>query len=291
MNLNRRIPPASLSPARSNADPASRPGSPHTGESACLAGPPPIQQTEIQAAHPLYRQRHSNAEALRNAVWNEQRGARAAKTKHRSDDGHILLGTAGSAFMQARPSVPVASAVLKVQQILDGGPVYVMNVDYVQDCGEYARDLMARIAGINFKEERASYRALNAEGHPTSSFCDETFYDATVFAPAAPDVGQAFLMINDPNDPRTGKSHFNFHWATVIARSGNDVVTAEADSKEPDMRFHMYSLSDPAHSFKQHYLDAGKASEHAKVFTIRFVKTGKTSAKDGAQTAEVVEID
>lgn len=105
----------------------------------------------------------------------------------------------------------------------------------------------------------------------------KTFDDIIPTGGAAPGVGEAFYVFNNPADQLFGKKggHFNFHWGAVVAKSGSDVVTAEADSNASDMWFQMYNSSIFGQSFKDHWYSKNKLDETAKEFQVKFIKRPK----------------
>lgn len=214
------------------------------------------------------------------------------KKKYVSDDGKMALSVSGDEYIDVHPSVSIADAVLKIKERCDNGNrMYAINMDYVEDCSEYAQRLLGRIVDINYKKERMFYEAINVAEGPTDKIRFDTLFRRTVSAEASPDIGQAFLAVNDPDDPRSGNRFFNFHWAVVIAKSGSDVITAEAGFHPTSMQFQMYSVSEASESFRQRYIDMGNLGVAAKVFTINPVKKDKEMLTETAMSsAEVIEL-
>jgi hypothetical protein len=154
--------------------------------------------------------------------------------------------------------------------------IFKIGIDYVKDCGEYAMKLMREMSGIT-KRERGSMQITNADVKEGVTDFSNTFENVIPISAPAPGVGEAFYVYNNPKDVLFGKKggHFNFHWGAVVAKSGSDVITAEADSNAADMWFQMYNTSIFGQSFKDHWYTKGKLDETAKAFEVQFIKRPK----------------
>ncbi|CAN5871507.1 hypothetical protein BH11BAC7_BH11BAC7_14190 [soil metagenome] len=192
-----------------------------------------------------------------------------------SDNDAMAVGAAGSENFIAEESVAVAEPVLKSEGKFEEYIIYQINTSYESDCGAYADNLMRRIASFNRKTEVAGKETVNIEGGTIPSANPSSLFQETIASQPAPGIGQAYLVVNDPNDKEWGKSHFNFHWGVVVAKSGNDVITAETGSHTNTMKFDIYSQSKLSQSFQQRYMDAKKLQENAKTFQVNFTKTVK----------------
>ncbi|MDQ3110822.1 MAG: hypothetical protein M3R17_13090 [Bacteroidota bacterium] len=192
-----------------------------------------------------------------------------------SDDDAMAVRTAGSDEFLAKQSVALAEPVLNLVNKVEDYGAYKISTTYDSDCGGYADNLMRRIALFDRKKEIAGKETVNIQGGPIPRANPNTLFQETIASQPAPGIGQAYIIVNDPNDPQFGKSHFNFHWGTVIAKSGNDVMTAETGSHTSTMKFDMYSQSVLSQSFHQRYMDAKKLNENAKTFQVNFTKTAK----------------
>lgn len=155
----------------------------------------------------------------------------------------------------------------------DEDRIFKVGIEYVNQCGEYAGLLMREMAGFR----RGAMQITNANVKEGQTDFTKNFDDIEVTDTAAPGVGEAFYVFNNPQDELFGKKggHFNFHWGAVVAKSGNDVVTAEADSNATDMWFQMYNTSIFGQSFKDHWYSKGKLDKTAKEFQVKFVKRSK----------------
>jgi hypothetical protein len=154
--------------------------------------------------------------------------------------------------------------------------IFKIGISYVQDCGEYAGLLLRKMSEIT-KQERGSVQITNADVKEGVTDFKQTFDDIIPTGTPAPGVGEAFYVFNNPNDPLFGVKggHFNFHWGAVVAKSGSDVITAEADSNASDMWFQMYNTSKFGQSFKDHWYTKGKLHDTAKAFQVKFIKRSK----------------
>lgn len=152
----------------------------------------------------------------------------------------------------------------------DQDRIFKVGIEYVNQCGEYAGLLMREMAGFR----RGAMQITNANVKEGQTDFTKNFDDIEVTDDAAPGVGEAFYVFNNPKDELFGKKggHFNFHWGAVVAKSGSDVVTAEADSNADDMWFQMYNTSIFGQSFKDHWYSKGKLDKTAKEFQVRFQK-------------------
>lgn len=158
----------------------------------------------------------------------------------------------------------------------DEDRIFKIGIDYVQDCGEYAMLLMRKMSGIT-KQERGSMQVTNADVKEGMTDFRKNFEEVIPTGAATPGVGEAFYVFNDPGDPLFGVKggHFNFHWGAVVAQSGSDVITAEADSNATGMWFQMYNTSKFGQSFKDDWYSKGKLEDTAKEFHVRFIKRSK----------------
>lgn len=118
------------------------------------------------------------------------------------------------------------------------------------------------------REETEYYEVHNAEGGKKVGTRNPTnYWDETVAAPAAPGLGDLYMVINDPAYKKSAltQHQYNWHWATVVAKDGNDVVTVEA-APGKDVQFQMYSQSEASQSFQTHYEKANLLMSTAKTF-------------------------
>jgi hypothetical protein len=151
--------------------------------------------------------------------------------------------------------------------------IFKVGIGYVNQCGEYAGLLMRKMA----ETAKGAMQITNADVKEGVLDFRKTFEEVIPTSAPAPDVGEAFYVFNDPKDPLWGVTggHFNFHWGAVVAKSGSDVITAEADSNASDMWFQMYNTSIFAQSFKDHWYSKGKLVDTAKGFQVKFNKRKK----------------
>jgi hypothetical protein len=156
-------------------------------------------------------------------------------------------------------------------KIFDGATRYTIKVPHVNDCGLYARSILKEIHTIQKSEERL-FEAQNVRGGP-ALITEDAFNELNEEGVAAPGLGEVYYAVNNSalREVREG-IYYNFHWAVVVAESGDNVVTAEADPHQPEMWFQMYSRSSLAQSFKNHYIDKGKFDRTVKVFRAVFKK-------------------
>lgn len=152
----------------------------------------------------------------------------------------------------------------------DEDRIFKVGIEYVNQCGDYAGLLMREMAGTR----KGSMQITNADVKESQTDFTKNFDDILLTGTAAPGVGEAFYVFNNPKDDLFGVKggHFNFHWGAVVAKSGDDVVTAEADSNASDMWFQMYNTSKFGQSFKDHWFTKGKLDKTAKEFQVRFNK-------------------
>jgi hypothetical protein len=196
-----------------------------------------------------------------------------------SDDDGMAVAAQGSTLFYAKDSVPVAVPVLNQEGTQDDYNIYSINTSYDSDCGTYADNLMRRIALFNRRTHEAGKEVVNIEGGPISKTDSATLFKQTLSSQPAPGIGQSYLVVNDKDDEEFEKKHFNFHWGTVIAKSGSDVMTAETGSHTKTMKFDMYSQSDISQSFQQRYYDAKKLSENAMAFQVNFTQKEREDKK------------
>jgi hypothetical protein len=154
--------------------------------------------------------------------------------------------------------------------------IFKVGIGYVNQCGEYAGLLMRKMSEIT-KQERGTMKITNAPVDEGVFDFTETFEKIIPTSAAEPGVGEAFYVFNNPKDPLFGVTggHFNFHWGAVVAKSGSDVITAEADSNASDMWFQMYNSGKFGQSFKDQWYDKGKLDATAKEFEVEFIKRPK----------------
>lgn len=166
-----------------------------------------------------------------------------------SENIDLAVSVPDAQRFHAGPQVPVADNVLDLVHTFEetGNRIFKINVPYVKDCGEYAVKLMVEIAKGSFN--RSTHRNTR-EYIETDS--------------PQPGIGDAFYVKSLLSDPKYGKEHFNHHYGVVVAKSSNDVVTAEADSTKEDMAFHMYNTSKFGQSFREEYIRKDKLAESAQ---------------------------
>jgi hypothetical protein len=152
--------------------------------------------------------------------------------------------------------------------------IFKIGIGYVKDCGEYALLLMREMSEIT-KKERGTLQITNADVREGMTNFTKTFEEVIPTSAPAPGVGEAFYVFNNPKDLLFGGGHFNFHWGAVVAQSGSDVITAEADSNVSDMWFQMYNTSIFGQSFKDHWYSKDKLDETAKAFQVKLIKRPK----------------
>jgi hypothetical protein len=171
-----------------------------------------------------------------------------------SESTDLAVSVDDAKLFHAGPQVEVALKVLKLDHFFPqtGNRIFSINVDYIKDCGEYALKLMAEIY-------RGTY---DRKTHSVSKTTVKT--DSP-----QPGIGDAFY-VNSGSDPESGegKPHFNHHYGVVVAKSSNDVVTAEADSTKDQMAFHMYNTAKFGQGFKETYVTKGKLAEIAESYAI-----------------------
>lgn len=167
-----------------------------------------------------------------------------------ADDIELGVSVADAQHFYAGPNVPVALKVLNLEHTFEetGNRIFTINVDYVQDCGYYALEVMNKIIKGTYDTEK--FRLGK-----------KTIKDDS----PQPGIGEAFY-VKSVDDPKSGlgKPHFNHHYGVVVAKSGNDVITAEADSTKTQMAFHMYNTVNFGQSFKDVYVTKGKLAETAE---------------------------
>ncbi len=201
-----------------------------------------------------------------------------------ADDGQIgvSLGKGYRQCLYATSKAGLAPNVLKVAKVYENNDkAYSINVPYVKDCGQYARRIIETILGVK-GDEVVKGQAVNIQGGPkeASALGFTSLYKETLSGQANPDIGDAFMALNNPQDLEYGKGHFNFHWGAVVAKSGNDVITAEADSNASGMWFQLYSVSKIQQSFHSEYVGLDKLDKSAKVFRVTYQKQKKMQPKD-----------
>lgn len=165
--------------------------------------------------------------------------------------------------------VPVGEPALKEVFRDNEHRIFKIGIDYIQDCGEYAGVLMRQMA----KTRKGHLQVTNADVKPSQVDFKNNFNDIIPTSDPTPGVGEAFYVYNDPADELFGvkDGHFNFHWGAVVGKSGDDVITAEADSRATEMWFQMYNTSKFKQSFKDHWFTKDKLAETAKAFQVKFV--------------------
>lgn len=161
---------------------------------------------------------------------------------------------------------------------------YRSAIDYDNDCGAYASAILKEMYQVNYDTHAAYKRTKNAtQNIEVPSFS----YEATLFAknlsgPARPDLGEVYLGINDPADLVQNPTHYNFHWAAVVAQDGGDVITAEAAPNAPHEWFQMYNHYTGNQTFNHQYVvTLGMLSNAAKIFTLTYHQRLKQSVDGG----------
>lgn len=194
-----------------------------------------------------------------------------------SEDIRMAVEKNGAQLFLAEHGVKVGEAALIEIYRDEEDRIFKIGIEYVNQCGEYAERIMRKLSGIT-KQERGSFQITNANVNEGVTNFEKTFDSVMLTGTAAPDIGEAFYVYNNPKDDLFGKNdggHFNFHWGAVVAKSGSDVITAEADSNASSMWFQMYNSSKFGQSFKDHWLTKGKLDQAAKEFQVRFIKRPK----------------
>jgi hypothetical protein len=190
-----------------------------------------------------------------------------------SEDLRMAVQTNKAKLFLAEHNVPVGEpAVVEVSRD-EEHRIFKVGIGYVNQCGEYAGLLMREMAGTR----KGAMQITNANVKENQLDFTETFDSIVPTSVPAPNVGEAFYVFNNPKDPLFGQSpgHFNFHWGAVVAKSGSDVITAEADSNATDMWFQMYNTGIFGQSFNDHWFNKGKLHATAKLFQVKFNKREK----------------
>lgn len=193
-----------------------------------------------------------------------------------SEDIRMAVEKNNGKLFLAEIGVPVGEQALEEVYRDEEDRIFKVGIPYVKDCGEYAMLLMRKMSEIT-KRERGSMQITNADVPEGVTDLTKKFDDVIPTSAPAPGIGEAFYVFNNPADSLFGKvgGHFNFHWGAVVAKSGADVITAEADSQAPDMSFQMYNTGIFGQSFKDNWFDKGKLDETAKAFQVKFIKRPK----------------
>ncbi len=204
-----------------------------------------------------------------------------------SEDIRMAVEKNGAQLFLAEHGVKVGEPVLKEVFRDDEDRIFKIGVDYIKDCGQYAKDLMFKMAGIGEKES-FKRTITNAKGDLTKTDPKELYNKIeNVTATANPDVSEAFYVLNNPLDEMYGVNglggHFNFHWGAVVAKSGSDVITAEADSNASDMWFQMYNTGKLEQSFRNHWYTQGKLDKTAKELQVLF-------SHDKKEKVDIIEL-
>lgn len=204
-----------------------------------------------------------------------------------SEDTRMAVEKNGAQLFLAEHGVKVGEEVLKEVFRDEEDRIFKIKEPYIKDCGRYAKDLMFKMSGI--KENDSFKRTItNVTGNQNTMDPKQLYNSVQVTSSANPDVGEAFYVLNDPLDKMYGVNglggHFNFHWGAVVAKSGSDVITAEADSNASDMWFQMYNTGNFNQSFKDNWYTKDKLASTAKQLQVKF-------SHDKKENVEIVEID
>lgn len=189
----------------------------------------------------------------------------------------------------AKSDVNLAPNVVVKGDELDDFNSYTVNASHVKDCGTFAINVWKKITAMNSETHEGERNITNTSSETKRTHSDyKADFKKELTGEAKPTVGEAYYATNnydaDKENIDSG-DHYNFHWAVVVAKSGNDVVTAEADPKRSAMWFQMYSQSDIEQTFEKHYVSKNKMHETMKVFTVAF------SVKEKPKDNEPIEID
>lgn len=208
-----------------------------------------------------------------------------------SEDIKMAVEKNGAQLFLAEHGVQVGEQVLKKIFSDDEDRIYKINTEYIQDCGMYAHSLMYKM-GEFVKQDNARKSIKNADVEEGRTDIAAIFDQVNITSRANPDVGEAYYVFNNPADSLYGKigGHFNFHWGAVVAKSGSDVITAEADSNASDMWFQMYNTSKFNQSFKDNWYSRGKLDATAKEFQVRMSKS-VSSNSNSKKVIEVIDLD
>lgn len=205
-----------------------------------------------------------------------------------SDNEKMAVELNFGARFYAKSDVTLAPNVVVKGDALDDFHSYTVNAPHVKDCGQFAINIWKKISAMDTEKQVSERKVHNVEDGPKLISDYKTDFKKTLTGPATPGVGEAYYAVNNYDSDKEkidDRSHYNFHWAVVVAKSGNDVVTAEADPNRGAMWFQMYSQSDADQTFKKHYVSKDKMHESMKVFTASF------SLKEKPKEIEVINLD
>jgi hypothetical protein len=188
-----------------------------------------------------------------------------------SDDGNMVVEQTGKAtnFLAKDPAQVADNAVEPQLQRYDY-TLYVNNSSLKSNCEAFALSNWHKIFSFVQGEQTAKREFVNVPGTPGVDNDYQAAYNHLLSGEAMPGVGEAYYVINNPLDPDIDKGHLRLHWAVVVAKSGNDVITNEASDDEEGIWFQMYSQSDAEKNFKAHYVSAKKLVDTAKLFQVKF---------------------
>jgi hypothetical protein len=157
----------------------------------------------------------------------------------------------------------------------NGGPLgmntYTSNVDFDNDCGGYANNILRKMNAVNTGTHTTYKRTQNAVQQIEVPFNVIPMFNQALSRTAAPDMGEIYMAVNDPADLVQNPTHYNFHWAVVVAQDGNDVITLESDSTANQGWFFMYNHYTQGQTFRYRYVfTLGMLSDAATVYELTY---------------------
>lgn len=191
-----------------------------------------------------------------------------------SDDGNMVVEQTGMAdsFLAKDPAVVAPNAV--TPEFRRSGFIgYANNSTYKNNCEAFALSNWKEIFSFVQGAQTSKREFVNVPGTPEVPGQDQDYrapFNYLLSGEAMPGVGEAYYVINDPQDPDIDQGHLRLHWAVVVAKSGNDVITNEASDDVDGIWFQMYSQAEAEKNFKAHYVSAKKLVDTAKLFQVKF---------------------
>lgn len=188
------------------------------------------------------------------------------------DDNMAIRSLARPARFFANGQADVANNVLDAA---NGGPlgmnIYTSNVDFDNDCGGYANNILRKMYAVNTATHTTYKRTENAAQQIEVPFNVIPMFNQALTRTAAPDMGEIYMAVNDPADLIQNPTHYNFHWAVVVAQDGDDVITLESDSTANQGWFYMYNNYTQGQTFRYRYVfSLGMLSNAATVYELTY---------------------
>lgn len=194
-------------------------------------------------------------------------------THNLSDNGRLMVGNTGKPdrFL-AHNNAALAENVLKAGGVAPNGMTkYRTNVDYINDCGVFANRILEKIHGFD-EDTQSHFKTIKGTDDKLPQDVTTLFTEEVFQGPVNPQLNEVYLGVSDPKSWKVKNyTHYNFHWAAVVAQDGSDVITVEAAPHQGQEWFWMYNHAKQGQTFRERYVTTlDKMSQSAKFFAATF---------------------